>query len=161
MTHDPWDHPIKIKDKSYGKQGRELYQSPRLNQVIKTPSSLALELPDCFSSEKKQKQKTQAFAGSQELSDEGQWSENLETNLEDDSKKPTRAWQGIAVRIKEIQMWEMTEVTHLSHQSIRCLLLKCCVTNGPIISVQFSRKHLSIAYGCVDWLRLSCMAGTE
>lgn len=55
MTHDPWDHPIKIKDKSYGKQGRELYQSPRLNQVIKTPSSLALELPDCFSSEKKNK----------------------------------------------------------------------------------------------------------
>ena len=42
MTHDPWDHPIKIKDKSYGNQGRELYQSPRLNLVIKTPPGLAL-----------------------------------------------------------------------------------------------------------------------
>ena len=42
MTHDPWDHPIKIKDKSYGKQGRELSQSRKLNLVIKTPPSLAL-----------------------------------------------------------------------------------------------------------------------
>jgi len=32
----------KIEDQSYGNQGRELYQNPRLRLVIKTAQSLAL-----------------------------------------------------------------------------------------------------------------------